>query len=96
MPDNAAAHEARGVAPADEVSIPKNIAIYITDQSHPSQRDQLPEGAIPGFAVCVYRLKGHRPTTRLEGMWCRSQAQAEQMAQEYARQYATMAACGWR
>lgn len=73
----------------------KNVAIYITDQSHPSQRDALPEGTVIGFSVTVYRLKGHKPTKRLEAMWCRDEAQAQQMAQEYARQYATMAACGW-
>lgn len=74
----------------------KNVAIYITDQSHPSQRDRLPKDAVPGFGVTVYRLKGHRPTTLLESTWCRTQDRAEQAAQEYARQYATMAACGWR
>lgn len=74
-----------------------NVSIFITDQSHECQRDKLPPDAIPGFAVSVYR-RGRNGKLRpkpMESMWCRTHPQAEQMAQEYARQYATLAACGW-
>ena len=80
---------------SDPIQLPRNIAIYITDQSHECQRDRLPSGAIPGFVVTVYRLNGHRPVKVLESHWDRSMAQAERTAQEYARQYCTMEACGW-
>ena len=83
-------------ADQEPIRLPKNIAIFITDQGHECQRDRLPEGAVPGFGVTVYRLKGHRPTTRLEAHWSATRDQAEQAAQEYVRQYCTMAECGWR
>ncbi|CAH1678200.1 hypothetical protein CHELA41_24502 [Hyphomicrobiales bacterium] len=74
----------------------KDISIYITDQSHPAQRESLPADAVSGFAVSVWRRRGNGKAKSLEGMWCRTKAQAEHIASEYARQYATMAACGWR
>lgn len=80
----------------EDIEMPRDIAIYITDQNHECQRDRLPPDAVPGFVVEVYRLKGRRPVTRLEVMWNKTRGQAERMAQEYARQYCTMAACGWR
>ncbi len=59
------------------------IEVYIQDQSH--EAVQLPDNAIPGFAVQVMKNK-----KQVEGMWCRTLKQAEKMAQEYHRQYAIM------
>lgn len=75
----------------EEIKLPPGVAIYITDQSHPTQLEKLPPNATPGFAVSVYRK--HKC---LESMWVRTREQADQMAQEYYRQYATMQATGWR
>ena len=66
------------------------IRVYITDQSHPSQRERMPKDAIPGFVTSVYRRK-----TLLESHWSRTRGEAEYIAQEYARQYETMHECGW-
>ena len=66
------------------------IRVFITDQSHPSQRERLPDGAVPGFVVSVYR--GRR---QLESFWTQWRDQAHWAAQEYIRQYETMHECGW-
>lgn len=74
----------------------KGINIYITDQSHPTQRETLPADAVIGFVVSVWRRHGKGRAKKLESMWCRTQKQAERIADEYVRQYATMVACGWK
>ena len=67
------------------------IKVYITDQSHPSQRDRLPSDAIPGYVVSVVRKR-----KTIETFWTKWQSQAEAVAQEYIRQYETMHECGWK
>ena len=66
------------------------IRVYITDQSHPSQRERLPKDAVPGFVVSVYHKR-----KCLESFWTRWPDTAEWVADEYIRQYETMHECGW-
>ena len=66
------------------------IRVYVTDQSHPIQKEHLPPDAVPGFVVSVYRNR-----RQLESFWTQWPDQAEKVAQEYIRQYETKHECGW-
>ena len=70
----------------------KEFAVFITDQNHPVQREKLPEGAIPGFSVALYRKGGKKP---LQSMWAATRVQAEKIAAEYWREVLTMEVTGW-
>ena len=81
------------------MKLPKhtNIAVFITNQNHPIQKESLPKNAIPGFVVSVFRTdkEGKPKGKAIESFWTKWKEQAESMAQEYHRQYGIMAAFNW-
>lgn len=75
-----------------------NVVVYITDKNNPIQKESLPENAILGFVVSVFKTdKDGKPKGRpIESFWTKWKDQAESVAQEYHRQYGIMAAFNWR
>ena len=81
-----------GVEDAEIEKARKKFAVFITDQNHPVQREKLPEGAVPGFSVALYRKGGKK---LLQSMWAATRVQAEKIAAEYWREALTMEITGW-
>ena len=61
------------------------IQVYIIDQNHPTQKANLPDGAVPGYVVNVHSKQTGK---LLESFHTRWESQAHEMAKEYYRQYA--------